>query len=133
MSKNAIFTGQPIFSQLLNLINFRDVGRCVSQHSSDRYYKRFKTRHHLVTMLYTVFHKCTSVREVVTGMQACQLRLNHLGMDYCPRRSTLSDANKNRTHEVFGSIYRKLFDQHHQFLPDSRIKRSWYRRLYMVD
>ncbi|MEL7221741.1 MAG: DUF4372 domain-containing protein, partial [Bacteroidota bacterium] len=68
MNKNAYFTGQPIFSQLINLIPQPIINGSVIESDSDRYYKRFKSVDHLVTMLYCIFHKCTSIREVVTGM-----------------------------------------------------------------
>ncbi len=133
MAKDALFTGQPIFSQLLSFLNRGKIARQTAQFQTDRYYKRFKTYHHLVTMLYATFHKCTSLREVTTGMQACAHRLQHLGMDYCPRRSTLSDANRDRSSEVFESIYMDLYKDLHTFLPDSRSKYKWYKRLYIVD
>ena len=133
MGKNANFTGQPIFSQVLSLINRSDINRCVRDHNSDKYYKKFKTREHLITMLYAIFHKCTSIREVTTGMQVCAQKLNHLGMVYCPRRSTLSDANKKRNSEVFASIYKTLYSNYHKSLPDSRKRKKWNKRLYIVD
>ena len=133
MSKDAHFTGQPIFSQLLSFLDRGKIARLTSQFQSDRYYKRFRTYHHLVTMLYATFHKCTSLREVTTGMQACAHRLEHVGMDYCPRRSTLSDANRDRPSEVFEAIYINLYQALHSYLADSRSKFKWYKRLYIVD
>jgi len=133
MRKNATFSGQPIFSQLLNLIDKSMVSRQAREFGTDRYYKRFDTYSHLVTMLYTIYHKCTSLRESVTGMQVCQQKLNHLGLGYCPRRSTFSDANGRRSHKVFESIYKCLYQLYHNDLSDSRSKRKWYKRLYIVD
>ena len=63
---------------------------------ADRYYKKFTTYKHLVTMLYLAFEGCTSIREVTTGLLACSTKLFHIGMDYSPKRSTLSDANKKK-------------------------------------
>lgn len=133
MAKDALFTGQPIFSQLLSFLNRGRIARLSSLHHSDRYYKRFHTYDHLVTMLYAIFHNCTSIREVTTGMQACVNRLEHLGLKYCPRKSTLSDANRDRPSEVFEAIFMDLYKSLQSFLPDSRSKSNWYRRLYLVD
>ena len=93
MYKDDYFTGQPVFTQLLSFINKSDVYRIAKANKSDKYYKKFKTYEHLVTMLFAIFQKCTSLREVTTGMQASMHKLNHLGMEYCPRRSTLAEAN----------------------------------------
>lgn len=133
MAKDALFTGQPIFSQILSFIDRGRIARLTTHFQSDRYYKRFRTYHHLVTMLYATFHKCTSIREVTTGMQACAHRLEHLGLNYCPRRSTLSDANRDRPSEVFEAIYQDLYQSLRKYLPDSRSRLKWFNRLYVVD
>jgi len=133
MRKDEYFTGQPVFTQLLSFINKRDIQRMANSHNSDRYYKKFKTYDHLVTMLFAIYQRCTSLREVTTGMQASLHKLNHLGMSYCPRRSTLSEANANRTHEVFESVYMSLYNKNKRSLPDSRKSKSWLNRLYIID
>jgi len=133
MAKDRFFTGQPVFAQLLSLLDRQRIARLAHKFHSDRYYKRFRTYEHLVTMLYATFHKCTSLREVTTGMQACVLRLNHLGLKYCPRRSTVSDANRDRPSEVFEAIYRDIYRLAKRHLPDSRSKPSWFKKLYIVD
>jgi hypothetical protein len=133
MHKDDYFTGQPVFSQLLSFVNRSEINRLAKASNSDKYYKKFKTYDHLVTMLYAIFQRCTSLREVTSGMQASMQKLNHLGMTYCPRRSTLSEANANRTHEVFEKIYMSLYNKYGQGLPDSRSKKSWMDRLYIID
>ena len=133
MYKDDYFTGQPVFTQLLSFINKSDVYRIAKANKSDKYYKKFKTYEHLVTMLFAIFQKCTSLREVTTGMQASMHKLNHLGMEYCPRRSTLAEANVNRTHEAFEAIYMSLYKKYGKSLPDSRSKKSWLKKLYIID
>jgi hypothetical protein len=132
MNKSTFFTGQPIFAQLLRLIPKHTVLRIVKQHSADRYCKRFTTYEHLVTMLYSIFNNCNSLREITTGMLASEKRLAHLGIRYYPRRSTISDANARRTEKVFGEIYESLFGLYASFLSDSR-KKSKASRLYIMD
>jgi len=122
MNKSTFFTGQPIFSQLISLIPKRAIGKAVVEQESDRYYKRFDTFHHLITMLYASYQHCTSLREVVTGMQACEGRLQSLGIRYLPARSTLSEANKARNYEVFEKIYQSILANYQRLLPDSRNK-----------
>src|ERR1044071_1805489 len=99
MNKSSFFTGQPIFTQLLKVLPKSSVFKAVREVQSDRYCKKFDTYHHRVTMLYACYQHCTSLREVVTGMQACEGRLQSLGIRYLPARSTLSEANKARSYE----------------------------------
>jgi len=133
MDKNTLFTGQPIFSQLLNLIPRFYIERHVRELQSDRYYKCFKSYDHLVTMLFAIFHKCTSIREVTTGMLACQNKLSHLGLKHSPRKSTISEANQNRSSEFFERLYNSLYKLHCKSLPDTQSKNNLISRLYIVD
>lgn len=132
MHKNTHFTGQPIFSQLINLIPRSKVSQQAKFHNTDHYYKKFKTYDHLITMLYCIYNKCTSIREVVTGLQASENKLQHLGLSYSVRRSTFSEANCNRTEKVFESIYKLIYAKYSPDLADSQ-KRNWSSKLYIFD
>lgn len=132
MSKSIFFTGQPIFSQLLKYVPRDLVGRISKELKADHYCKRFNSHDHLVTLLFATLNNCDSLREVTTGMMAWQQRLNHLGLKHFPRRSTLSDANKRRSAEVFEKIYMGLLNRYSHFLSDSRIKKH-ESRLYIFD
>lgn len=101
--KNTHFFGQPIFSQLLSLIDRSLVSKVISRNQSDRYYRSFDTWQHVVTMLYCSFSGATSLRELSTGLLAWQNRLIHIGIPKAPRRSTISDGNKRRPSAVFRS------------------------------
>ncbi|MBS1734681.1 MAG: IS4 family transposase [Bacteroidetes bacterium] len=130
MNKSSFFTGQPVFTQLLNLIPLSIVNRLSRKHGSNRYCKRFMSYDHLVSMLYAGFFQCTSLREQTTGMQANCTRLQHLGLKHTPRRSTLSDANKRRSASLFEDIYHELY--HKYFSSDSRLKKM-ADRLFIID
>ena len=101
MNKSTFFSGQPIFTQLLKFVSRESVVRIAQQHQADRYSKRFNTYEHLVTMLYSIFNNCNSLREVATGMLASEQRLRHIGIRFHPRRSTISDANNRLLSEVY--------------------------------
>jgi hypothetical protein len=134
MNKSTFFSGQPIFTQLLQYLPKSDIQRISRQQRSDRYYKKFTTHSHLISMLYAIYENCTSLREVVTGMQACEGKLQSLHLQSLPARSTFSEANKHRSYEVFEAIYYHLFERYRQFLPDSRFKRDRLsRKLVLID
>lgn len=134
MNKSRFFSGQPIFTQLLQYLPKAEVHRLARQKGSDRYYKKFTTHSHLIAMLYACYEHCTSLREVVTGMQACEGKLQSVQLRSLPARSTFAEANKNRSYEVFESIYYHLFERYRQFLPDSRGKNDKLsRRLVLID
>lgn len=132
MNKSTFFSGQPIFTQLLKFIPKDSVFRIAKQHAADRYSKRFNTYEHLVTLLYSIFNNCNSLREIATGMLASEQRLAHLGIRYHPRRSTISDANNRRQADVFSEIYYTLYEKYAPFLSDSR-KNNLNSKLYIFD
>jgi hypothetical protein len=131
MSKSKFFTGQPIFSQVLSFIPKSSVDRLAQDCQTDRYCRHFTTYNHLISILYAVFNKCNSIRELTSGLLAWEHRINHLGMHRFPKRSTLSDANSRRSEEVFGKIYEFLYSRHRHYLPDSRKKKE--SKLYIAD
>jgi hypothetical protein len=122
MGKSTFFTGQPVLNQLLSLLDRNGIRSIAKRGDHDRYYRYFDTYTHLVTMLYCAFNKCTSTRELVSGMKACLYKLSHTGIIKCPARSTLCDANAGRSFEVFAAIYDQLYRRHKQLLPDSRLR-----------
>lgn len=130
MNKSIHFTGQPTFSQLINLIPKDLVQSCIKASASDYYYKKFNTWHHLVTMLFSCYGHCHSLREVVSGMRALEGRLHSSGIKYFPARSTFSEANSRRDSIVFERIYMALKKHLDPFLPDSRTKKEG---LFVID
>ena len=118
MAKSIYFTGQPVFTQILSCIPSSLIEQLGAKHQANHYCKRFMVRDHLISMLYACFFQCTSIRELITGLQANSSRLEHLGYKHTPRRSTLADANARRSPEFFADLYHSLYKLH--FLPDSR-------------
>ena len=133
MSNTTFFTGQPLFTQLLQLIPDNIIRSLTEKHKSDHYYKKFKTYDHLVSMLYCDFFKCNSLRELSTGLQACHHKLLHLGLKHTPRRSTIADANSRRPEQFFADLYHLLYAHYYKSLPDSPNVKSIDERLFIMD
>lgn len=133
MSKNTKFSGNPIISQIIKLLDRDKINRTAKEKQSDKYYKRFKTLDHLITMMYVVLSGCTSLREITGIMLACEGKINHLGIKYFPKRSTISDANRNRNSEVFLDIYQGLLDKYRKVISDSKKEETEFDRLKIID
>jgi hypothetical protein len=84
-------------------------------------------------MLYCVVTGSTSLREIEAGLGIAQGKLNHLGIDYVPPRSTLSDGNKNRPANVFKSIYEQLYVLYKPRFSDSTLSKSILDKLFLMD
>lgn len=133
MGKNTIFSGQPIFNQLLTFIDKSEIRKIAKKHGSERYVKKFTTYNHLIVMLFAIFEGYHSIREVILGLLANAHKLSHLGLSYLVRRSTFSEANKRRTSKVFEDIYMSVYRKHSLFLADSRLTDKDLKRLYIMD
>ena len=127
------FHGQPVLSQILDVIPNSIIHAANRKHKSNRYYKKLPLRVHLVSLLYGVFSYCNGLRELCEGMLACEGKLTHLGLDKAPARSTISDANKKRSYQVFETIYNELLKKYHSFISDSRLKGLSIRNLKIID
>jgi hypothetical protein len=116
------FPGQPVLSQILDVIPSTIINAANRKHKSNRYYKKLPLRVHLVSLLYGVFSYCNGLRELCEGLLACEGKLSHLGLDKAPARSTLSDANTKRSYQVFETIYYGLLRQYPSFISDRQVK-----------
>lgn len=90
-------------------------------------------RKHLTCLLYGVFSYCNGLRELCEGLLGCEGKLAHFGLDSAPARSTLSDANRNRSYLIFEDLYFKLVSRYHSFISDSRLKGLSIRNLKIID
>jgi len=133
MNKSTDYLGQPILSQLLSLIEKPVIEHTIRSHKANYRYKKLFLWDHLVSMLYGVFTNCTSLREIQHGHEVCQGKLNHLNLSRVPPRSTLSDGNKSRPAQVFGTIYQKLYETYKSLISDSTLKAEIAKRLFILD
>lgn len=133
MGKDSTYSGIPVFGELLNLLDKHEINKISEALQSDKYTKRLDSYQHLVIMLYAVFGQFNSLREVELGFLSSATRMNHFGLDYMVRRSTLSDANRRRTPEFSEKVYYQLYDHYKGLLSDSRPVKGTKRPLFIVD
>ena len=87
MSKDSHFTGQPVYSQVLKLLDKEKILQISREtKGSEAYVKRFDGYQHLVVMLFGILKHFDSLRELEIGMKAEAHKLGHLGMNYLVRR-----------------------------------------------
>ena len=137
MSKSTYFTGQPVYSQVIKLLDKAKIQQIsLETLGSERYVKRLTGWKHLIIMLFGVLKHFDSLRELEISMRAETMKLSHLGLDYVVRRSTLAEANQWRPQEFFAKVYASLLERYTPFLADSRsvsCQKAWEKQLYMMD
>jgi hypothetical protein len=115
--------GQPVFKQIIKMIPREKFDELVIKQKSDKYYKTLFSWEQLVTMLFGIFSRCDSMGEVCDGMRALAGKLNYLGMDCSPAKSTMGDALRDRDEELFRLFYFALISYFSPFLSVSRKKK----------
>jgi len=133
MGKSTHFFGISVFGQLILLIDETIIKLNSLKHNSDRYIKRFTTRDHLISMLFCVFAKCSSLREVSGAMLGLSGKTKHFKLANLPYRTTLSDANKRRVADLFCDIYNDLLKKYAYLISDSRIKQVINKQVKIFD
>jgi hypothetical protein len=133
MNKSSYFFGQSVFGQLISLIDLGIINRIAKKHNADYYVKKFDTSDHLISMLFSAFAHCTSLREVAASMLGLKGKTRHFQLKHIPYKSTLSDANKRRSHLVFQDVYYCLLREYHSIISDSRQSYAWENRLEIID
>jgi IS4 transposase len=84
-------------------------------------------------LLFGIFERCDSAREVCDGMAALGGKLNYLGMDAAPAKSTFCDSLNRRSETVFEKLYFALIDYFSPFLSDSRKEDVPFEKFYAFD
>ena len=126
--------GQPIFKQVINIIPKNVFDLLVIEHKSDRYYKSFSSWDQLVTLLFGILSRCDSMREVCDGMSSLGGKLNCLGMDCAPARSTAGDAMRDRNRQLFEDVYFALIKHFSTILSDCQKKEEVsFDKFYVFD
>ena len=104
MGKSTHFIGQPMYNQVIKLLNKSKILEISRENGGERYTKRFNAWIHLVVMLYAIIKRFDSLREITTSLLADTNKLAHIGIDFKIGRSTLADAN-NVIRRLFLRLY----------------------------
>ncbi len=123
MSKDS-HTGQPVYSQVLKLLDKEDSSNKSRNERKQAYVKRFDGYQHLVVMLFGILKHFDSLRELEIGMKAEAHKLGHLGMNYLVRRSACG-GQYTPSSGVLCKCLCVSFGEVCQILADSRPSKSY--------
>ena len=136
MGKSSHFIGQPMYSQVIKLLDKSRILQISREKGGERYTKRFNGWVHLVVMLYAIIMRFDSLRDITAFLLTEARKLSHIGITFKIGLSTLADANKRRSEAIFESIYRDTYATYrHVLSSDSRTGKTpqWMRRLQIID
>lgn len=119
--------------QKLKFVDKSNITKFSKELAADRHVKKFTSYKHVVVMLSVAFEGYHSIRDTVLGLLSNAHKLQHLGLDYVVKRSTLSEANARRPNELFAKAYHETYSQYAHILADSKLSKIDIKRLYIMD
>jgi hypothetical protein len=128
-------TNVTLFSQILQEINRQKFNKLVEKYSTDKHNKGINSWTHLVTMLFSQFAKCNSLRETTNGLLSISGNVNHLGIQKkTPSKSSLSYINSTRNWQIFRALFYGLYED---FQSRGYFKRKKFKlikkKIFMLD
>lgn len=94
-----------LFSQLLQHFSRTKFSQLVAKHNAERHAKGFTCWTQLVAMLFCHTAHADSLREICGGLECCLGKLQHLGVNKAPNKSTLSYANAHRPAKLYEELF----------------------------
>ena len=111
-----------VFQQILNIFSRAEFEHLARKHGAERHARGFTCWDQFVAMLFCHLGRAQSLREICGGLASAEGKLNHLGIDTAPARSTLSYANAHRPWQLFESLFYVLLDRCREIAPKRRLK-----------
>jgi len=111
-----------LFSQVLSLIDRNHFAGRVKALDAEKHAKGFTCWGQFVAMLFCQLAQAKSLREIVQGLQSCEGKLRHLGVEEHPKRSTLSYANEHRPWELYRNVFYALLERCMAIAPGKKFR-----------
>lgn len=99
-----------IFTKLMKAIPRREFSRIVKKYSGDYRVRRLNCWDQLMGMVYNQLSQKTSLRDLELSFNSQHNNFYHLGCNRI-KRSTLAEANTNRTYKIYEEVFQKLLNK----------------------
>ena len=97
-----------LFAQIISLLPKEKIKGIIRKSETDKHSKGYGTWSQFVSMVFSQFSGCDSVRDISNGLKSATGNLNHLGISRAPSKSTVSYQNARRDSSVFREIFYML-------------------------
>ena len=119
-----------ILNQLLHLFPIYGFDKCVSHHSGGRYVKKFDCWQQFITLFYAQGKGLNSLRDITSSLGNYPSEWYHLGLKSVAR-STIADANNNRSYEIFQDFFYCILEWCRKVSPNHNFR--FKNPLYSMD
>lgn len=116
-----------VFHDVLKQLPWWHLDALTQELRTDADARKLTTKQHLIAMLYAQLFGAPSLRAIEIGLRSEAPRLYHLGGSEV-KRSTLAEANRQRSPEVFARLLARVMAQAHRGL-----RKQMRESLYLID
>lgn len=102
-------TNITLFAQAIGKLPKEKIRKIIRESGTDKHCKGYDTWSQFVSMMFSQFSNCDSVRDISNGLNSANGNLNHLGIARAPSKSTIAYRNAHRNSNVFRDIYYATF------------------------
>ena len=119
-----------VLNELLQIVPRYKFESLVSTYQNDRYVKYYTTWQQFITLLYAQMKGKDSLRDIITSLNTHKESWYHMGLKDI-HRSTISDANKSRSYEVYEKLFSAILDKTRDITPKHQFR--FKNPLYSID
>jgi hypothetical protein len=103
-----MYTGQTVFSQLLDFLPTYQFRKCVERYQGNRGIKGFSCWDHFLCMSFAQLTYRESLRDIEACLRSLRSKLYHSGIRSRVSRSTIAYANENRNWQIYSDFAQVL-------------------------
>ena len=119
-----------VLNELLQIVPRYKFDSLVSEYKNDRYVKYYTTWQQFITLLYAQIKGKDSLREIITSLNTHKTSWYHMGLKDI-HRSTISDANRNRSYEVYEKLFYEILKKTKDITPKHKFR--FDNPMYSID
>ena len=128
-----MFSGQLVFTQLMELLPRHEFNSCVRRYRGDYRARDFKCRDQFLCMAFAQLTFRESLRDIETCLRSLGPKLYHAGFRGRISRSTLGDANQRRDWRIYFDLAQILIARARKLYVDERFGVELANAAYALD
>ena len=128
-----MYTGQMIFSQLMDFLPKHEFDKCVRRYQGNYRMRKFSCLDQFRCMAFAQLTYRESLRDIETCLRAVQPKLYHVGIRGKVSRSTLADANETRDWRIYADFAQVLIGMARKLYAEDDFGLALQQTAYALD
>ena len=128
-----MYTGQIVFSQLMDFLPKHEFNQCVRRYQGNYRVRKFSCLDQFLCMVFAQLTYRESLRDTETCLRAVQSKLYHVGIRGRVSRSTLADANETRDWRIWADFAQVLVGRARQLYAGESFGLALQQSAYALD